>query len=107
LVSKMMPFDRKMPCARSRECSGVIGDFKASSIIFMDNTFYLMCGDVTASIGETRCLIGQKKPFSEFVKNVSKREKSSGTHGERDVFSFTCAKSNLRFKLADPMDQAT
>ncbi len=62
---------------------------------------------MAACIGKTRCLIGQKKPFDEFIENASKQEESTSTHRASNVLSFTSARSNLLFELADPMNQAS
>jgi len=38
--------------------------------------------DAAARAGETGCLVGLKKPFSELNKNAVKGKKSENTHGE-------------------------
>jgi len=82
LVSEMMPLDRKMYCARFHESSGVIGNFEACNIVFMNDRLHLVGCDVTASVGETGCLDGLKEAFGKLVKNAAKGKKNSSTHGE-------------------------
>jgi len=84
-----------MPCMGSHKCGSVIGNIEACSIVFVDDGLHLMCGDMAACVGKAGCLIGQEKPFGEFVENVTKQEESMSTHRESNVLSFTSAKGNF------------
>jgi len=69
-----------MPHARSHECCGVIGNFKTCNIVFINHRLHLMGHDVAASIGKTRCMVGQEKAFSKLIKSMVKEKKSMSTH---------------------------
>jgi len=72
LVSKVMPFDRKMTCVGSGKGRGVSGKFEAGLIVFMDDRFELVSGDVAASMGECRHTMRFKEPFGELIEDTAK-----------------------------------